>query len=129
MLWNAVRVVLCRARSTQQEDISPDMVSFNTVLRTLAGEGQLSEATALYREMMARGHKANAATMAAVMTTAVAAGQPEVALGTWDGLVSSGLRPSPACANARLEALIQMVRSRVLDYRAAGYLLESSGRF
>ena len=66
----------------------------------------------LYRAMLARGHKANAATMAAVMSTAVAAGQPEMALGMWEGINSSGLRPSPACANARLDALIQMVRSR-----------------
>lgn len=64
----------------------------------------------LYRDMLARGHKANAATMAALMSTAVAAGQPEMALGMWEGLNNSGLRPSPACASARLEALIQLVR-------------------
>jgi hypothetical protein len=64
----------------------------------------------LYHEMLARGLKVNAATMAAVMSTAVVAGQPEMALGMWEGLTSSGVRPSPACANARLEALLQLVR-------------------
>eukprot|EP00892_Ulva_mutabilis_P012355 jgi/Ulvmu1/9492/UM052_0062.1 len=90
--------------------LSPDTVSFNTVLRALATAGCAAEAQALYKRMLSTGVKETAASVAALMGAATAAGQPETALAMWGGLQRGTLRPTAACATARLEAMLALGR-------------------
>lgn len=89
--------------------LSPDTVSFNTVLRALATAGRAQEAQALYKRMLTSGVKETAASVAALMGAATASGQPESALAMWQSMQRGSLRPTAACAAARMEALLRMV--------------------
>lgn len=84
-------------------------MSFNTVLRALATAGRAVEAQALYKRMLSSGVKETAASVAALMGAATASGHPETALAMWRSMQRGPLRPTSACAVARLDALLRLV--------------------
>ena len=86
-------------------------MSFNTVLRALATAGRAVEAQALYKRMLSSGVKETAASVAALMGAATASGHPETALAMWRSMQRGPLRPTSACAVARLDALLRLVRA------------------
>lgn len=102
--------------------LSPDTVSFNTVLRALATAGRAVEAQALYKRMLGTGVKETAASVAALMAAATANGQAEWALTMWQGLQRGSLRPTAACATARMDALLHLARSHAAAPHVPGSL-------
>lgn len=90
--------------------MSPDVISYNSVMGAMAAAGLVRDALNLLPVLRAAHLQPSRATMTLLMTIAGRAGLHGEVVGLWADLVRNGLRPETAALNAYLSALISLVR-------------------
>ena len=102
-------------------DISPDVLSFNTVLRMLSGAGNARASLALLQCMASCGVYPRVSTYAIALASAAIAVNAPVVVEVWRSMSSLHVVPNIDCVNILLGTLVQQVREpkRRADLRRA----------
>jgi hypothetical protein len=107
-------VTVAKGVRRHQGSIEPDTVSINTVFRTLATAKRPSETFLLLELIVALGVKLSASTASIAMAMLVAANEADKAILIWQRLHTLGVRPNTSCYNARIDALVHLVRTHIV---------------
>lgn len=91
-------------------DISPDVLSFNTVLRMLSGAGNAHASLALLQCMASCGVYPRVSTYSIALASAAVAGDAAVVIEVWRSMSSLHVVPNIDCVNILLGTLVQQVR-------------------
>lgn len=97
-----------RTRRTSGE-ISPDVLSFNTVLRMLSGAGNAHAPLALLQCMASCGVCPRVSTYAIALASAAVAGDAAVVIEVWRCMSSLHVVPNIDCVNILLATLVLQV--------------------
>lgn len=92
------------------EDVSPDAVSLNSVIKALAAAGHLASAADILCRARALGCAVTGATYALVLSLAARDGAHELVLRVWHAMHAVGVRGSSDAVSAALLAMVAMVR-------------------
>ena len=93
-------------------EVTPDIVSFNTMIKACGSTGDLDSALQLYGLITARRLEPTIATYSTLMAAAAKVGSASRALEVWSYIGQQGLRPNTTCMNVIIAALEQCVRTR-----------------
>lgn len=97
----------CRAGG----NLSPDIISYNSLFRALIANDELAHAFTLLTGIENYGPQPTSTTYDLLFEACVAAGEHEQALRAWSGLVRSGSSPSTSQFNNMLTSLVALVRA------------------
>eukprot|EP01025_Chloroclados_australasicus_P041357 TRINITY_DN4377_c0_g1_i3.p1 TRINITY_DN4377_c0_g1~~TRINITY_DN4377_c0_g1_i3.p1 ORF type:complete len:1262 (-),score=185.28 TRINITY_DN4377_c0_g1_i3:1965-5750(-) len=91
-------------------EVIPDIVSYNTVMKACSNAGQLETALQVYHVMKQRGLEPSVATYGTLITAASEVQAYDTVMMIWDALNRSGLDYNTTCVNALIHALEQQDR-------------------
>eukprot|EP00892_Ulva_mutabilis_P001894 jgi/Ulvmu1/11705/UM008_0116.1 len=100
-------VALLESMIQTSGDISPDVLSFNTVLRMLSGAGNARASLALLQCMASCGVYPRVSTYAIALASAAVAGDAAAVVDVWRSMASLHVVPNIDCVNVLLGTLVQ----------------------
>lgn len=100
------QALLCR----RSGDVSPDVISFNIVLRMLCASQRLSAVPALLDLSRLARVPLLATSYAIYMAGSATAGDPQLTMSVWAEMISAQIVPAGAAVSLYLAALFQLVR-------------------
>jgi len=98
---------LLRLMAEAGGELSPDIVSYNTVLKAVGAAGQVRACFDLFAAMRARGVEPTAATFSCLVAAAGDSADGVAVRRAWGWLRGAGAPPHVACVNTYLAALVQ----------------------
>lgn len=110
------------------EDVQPDVVTYNSVLKALGNAGRLDFAARLFQvrcsgalrqqsplattqDMRRRGIEPSITTYGTLLTAAADGGDLRMLRDTWSSMLASGMDVNGSCINAYVTGLAKMVRA------------------
>eukprot|EP00892_Ulva_mutabilis_P005105 jgi/Ulvmu1/2967/UM015_0007.1 len=90
--------------------VSPDVISYNSVMEAMGTAGRVRDALSLLPVLRAADLQPSRTTMTLLMSLASSAGLPGEVVALWADLLRSGLRPETRALNLYLSALISLGR-------------------
>jgi pentatricopeptide repeat protein len=91
--------------------LSPDIISYNSVIEALGAAGRAADALALLPVLRCADLQATVTTMEALLSISFHGGMMHEVVSLWRDMARCGMRPSPHSLNMFLRALISLVRS------------------
>eukprot|EP01023_Acetabularia_acetabulum_P068506 TRINITY_DN9723_c0_g2_i1.p1 TRINITY_DN9723_c0_g2~~TRINITY_DN9723_c0_g2_i1.p1 ORF type:complete len:675 (-),score=102.90 TRINITY_DN9723_c0_g2_i1:1133-3157(-) len=91
-------------------EVTPDIVSYNTVMKACSNATQLETALQVYCLMKQRGLEPSVATYGTLISAASEAKAYDIVMRVWEALSASGLESNTTCMNALILALEQKDR-------------------
>jgi pentatricopeptide repeat protein len=96
--------------------LSPDIISYNSVIEALGAAGRASDALALLPVLRCADLQATVTTMEALLSISFHGGMMHEVVSLWRDMARYGMRPSPHSLNMFLRALISLVRAPPSPY-------------
>lgn len=90
--------------------LSPDIISYNSVIDALGAAGRAADALALLPVLRSADLHATVTTMEALLSISFHAGLMHEVGGLWRDMVRAGMRPGARSLNLFLTSLISLVR-------------------
>lgn len=96
--------------------LSPDIISFNSVIEALGAAGRAADALALLPVLRCAELQATVTTMEALVSISFHGGMLNEVVSLWRDITQCGMRPSPQTLNMFLTALISLVRMNAVPF-------------